>query len=159
MSSPPARRRVSRWPSSPHLPRWPSGAGASASIESTIPVAASTPPPTAVAAAAGRPWAVLHGDLPLLQPSDFEGIAASAGSGTKVLAPSRDGGTNLIAGLGAFSFRYGPGSFARHMAKAPGSRVVVTTGLAVDIDTPADLTATLAHPEGAWLKRFLTSGK
>lgn len=112
----------------------------------------------AIAHAGSDPWALVHGDLPLLSPADLEGVATRVASGTTVLAPSRDGGTNLIAGTGHFAFAYGPGSFVRHIAAAAGAAplVLIRTGLAVELDTPADLHAVRHHPAGAWLDVFLS---
>ena len=111
----------------------------------------------AVTHANGRAWVVVHGDLPLVTPADLDGIAGWVAAGSVVLAPSRDGGTNLIAGTGAFRFAYGPGSFARHVSAAATRIpvVLVRTGLAVELDTPADLLAAQRHPAGAWLAAFL----
>ncbi len=113
----------------------------------------------AVAHSGDRPWALVHGDLPLLTPVDLEDVAAHVAKGATVLAPSRDGGTNLIAGTGAFSFAYGPGSFVRHIGAASNMTrlVLIRTGLAVELDTPADLQAVRQHPAGAWLDAFLSS--
>lgn len=111
-----------------------------------------------IAAAAGGPWAVIHGDLPLITASDLAGIPEAVAAGEVVLAPSRDGGTNLIAAAGPFPFAYGPASFARHLGRAAGrsTRVVIRVGLAVELDTPTDLAAVRAHPEGRWLADFLS---
>lgn len=113
---------------------------------------------TGVAAAGSGAWGVLHGDLPLLTGHDVAAAVAAGSAGSTVLTPSRDGGTNLIVGTGTFPFRYGPGSFARHLAAAADRAplVLVTVGLAVEIDTPADLTAAAAHPAGAWIRPFLS---
>lgn len=103
------------------------------------------------------PWLVAHGDLPLIVAEDLAGIGDGATTGTTVLAPSRDGGTNVIAGRGPFRFSYGPGSFVRHLGRSPAPRrVVVRTGLAVELDTSADLAAVLAHPRGRWLEPLLS---
>lgn len=92
-----------------------------------------------VAAAGDRPWAVLHGDLPLITPADVDALFAAA---LPAIAPSKDGGTSAIAALGAFVFRYGVGSYHRHLAAVRGAaRVVVRPGLAVDIDRVEDLVA------------------
>jgi len=95
-----------------------------------------------VAFAAGRPWVVLHGDLPGVQGSDIAAIIGALGD-RPVLAPSKDGGTSAVADIAAsFPFHFGPGSFQRHLAVLKGkARVVVRCGLAVDIDRPADLVA------------------
>jgi 2-phospho-L-lactate guanylyltransferase len=93
-----------------------------------------------IAAANGRRWLVLHADLPLLGPPDVAAVIGAAADGF-ALAPSHDGGTSAIAGRsGDFPFRYGPGSFQRHLAAIGGNAVVVTRlGLGADVDRPADL--------------------
>ncbi len=96
----------------------------------------------AVVAASPRSWAVLHADLPLVRPADL--AAAWEADAPAVLAPSRDGGTSLFLGSGPMRFAYGPGSFTRHLARAPGAAVVVRPGMALDLDTPADLAAVLS---------------
>ena len=114
---------------------------------------------TAVTFAAGRPWAVVHADLPLLAPADLEpGLDALAG-GVPVVAPSSDGGTSLLGGRDPITFAYGPGSFHRHLAAVAGSDplVYVRTGLLLDLDGPADLAAALRHPRGRWLADVLGS--
>ena len=110
-----------------------------------------------VAQARRLPWCVLHADLPLFSAADAAAVAAAAGPDRIVLAPSRDGGTNLIAGSTPFEFAYGPGSFRSHLWSARHRRrvVVVSTGTAVDIDTPADLEAAAAHRRGRWLRPIL----
>jgi 2-phospho-L-lactate guanylyltransferase len=110
-----------------------------------------------VAAAVGRPWVVIHGDLPLLTADDLAAPVEALGSGTAVLAPSRDGGTNLLGSTSTITFRYGPASFARHLAAVGGARhlIVVRTGTAVEVDTVPDLVAAASLPGGGWLRRFL----
>lgn len=87
---------------------------------------------------------VAHADLPRAH-----ALASVAVEGTITLVPdSRDDGTNVAAlpTDAEFQFAYGPGSFRRHLAQAvaAGSRVAVRrdTLLAIDLDTPSDLT----HP-------------
>ncbi len=111
----------------------------------------------AIATTSG-PWIVVHGDLPLITAADLSGIAELVGDGSVVLAPSRDGGTNLIGASGPFPFAYGPGSFARHIAAAAHRRpvVLIRTGLAVELDTPADLAATRRRVEGRWVADYLS---
>jgi 2-phospho-L-lactate guanylyltransferase (CobY/MobA/RfbA family) len=111
----------------------------------------------AIDRAGGEPWAVAHGDLALLDHSDVTAVREAAASGM-VLAPSRDGGTNMIAGRGPFRLSYGPGSFHRHLASAGGGRVLVRTGTLIEIDTPGDLIAAARLRGGEWLAPFLTSG-
>lgn len=105
----------------------------------------------------GRDWLVVHGDLPLLGPDDLAIVAEAIGDGVTVLAPSRDGGTNLLGSSHPLAFRYGPGSFARHLAAAANRPrlVVVRTGTAVEVDTLADLRTASRLPRGTWLERFL----
>lgn len=84
-----------------------------------------------------RPWAVVHGDLPFIGPSD---VAALFTGSLPAIAPSKDGGTSAIATTGPFRFRYGPASFRRHLAEVGGAaRVVVRRGLAIDVDRPRDV--------------------
>lgn len=91
------------------------------------------------AVAADRPWAVVHGDLPFIRSSD---VAALFAGSLPAIAPSKDGGTSAIAGIGPFRFRYGPASFHRHLAETAGmARVVVRRGLAIDVDSPRDVAA------------------
>jgi len=100
-------------------------------------------------AAGARRVIVAHGDLPLAP-----GLAWAARFPGVTLVPDRvDNGTNVICvppGAG-FTFSYGPGSFARHIADAflcgLPVRVVRTAGLTHDVDTPADL------PAGAGARR------
>jgi len=111
----------------------------------------------AVAAARrGLAWCIVHADLPLLGPDDVAAVAGQVRDGRVVLAPSRNGGTNLLAGTHPLPFAYGPGSFGRHLAAARGRerRVVVTLGTALDVDTPEDLRAAAALPGGAWLRPY-----
>ncbi len=93
-----------------------------------------------VAYAADTPWIVIHADLPLVTASAVATIAQLALTST-VLVPSHDGGTNVIAGRGAFPFSYGVGSFHRHLAAAPDAQIVASPALSVDIDIPEHLAA------------------
>jgi 2-phospho-L-lactate guanylyltransferase len=107
----------------------------------------------AVLAAAGDDqWFVCHADLPLLAVSDLSGCLEAVLRGRTVLAPSWDGGTNLVGGTGPFRFSYGPGSFHRHLAAATDPEVVVRTGLAWDLDLAGDLPAMARLPAGWWLR-------
>ena len=90
---------------------------------------------------------ILHADLPLLEVVDVEALARAA-SGGLAIAPDRAGdGTNALA-LGAdrpFTLCFGPQSFARHRAQAPYAAIITgRPGLALDVDTPADLRAAVA---------------
>jgi 2-phospho-L-lactate guanylyltransferase len=92
---------------------------------------------------------ILHGDLPNLQATDVETLIGSLGSDGApgvAIAPDRAGtGTNglVLRPPGVIGFRFGPGSFARHVAEVERAGVplvaVNTTGLAFDLDTPEDL--------------------
>jgi 2-phospho-L-lactate guanylyltransferase len=106
-----------------------------------------------VAAAGDERWAVVHADLPLVTAADLA-AAWQTSAGQVAIAPAHDGGTSLVAGSGPFRFSYGPGSFHRHFRNAPGAAVLVRPGLALDLDTVADLDVALALPAGAWLRRF-----
>jgi len=93
--------------------------------------------------AGARRVIVAHGDLPLAA-----GLAWVARFPGVTVVPDRESnGTNVICvpADAAFTFSYGPGSFARHTAEALRRglplRVVREHGLAHDVDTPADLIA------------------
>lgn len=88
------------------------------------------------------PWFVIHADLPAVTPADIR-AAADMVEHRYVLAPSHDGGTSLIGGTGSrFPFRYGPGSFGRHLSALRGeAAILVRPGLALDLDRPWDLRA------------------
>lgn len=106
----------------------------------------------AVAAARADAALVLTADLPLARPEDIAAILAAGQAGpSSLLVPSADGtGTNamLLRPPAALAPRLGPDSYARHVAQA-GRRGLATARLelprlALDIDTPADLTALVA---------------
>ncbi len=94
---------------------------------------------------------ILFGDLPLLSADDVRTMATSVAS--VVISPDRHGeGTNALllrfdSGAGqvaaAFPFRFGQGSFRKHLAEADRlgltTETVVTAGTSLDVDTPADL--------------------
>jgi 2-phospho-L-lactate guanylyltransferase len=89
---------------------------------------------------------VIPGDIPLIQVWELEEILRSAPEEGSVLAPAADGrGTNaaLRRPAGIFSLRFGNDSFKPHLtaARASGKPVVVLTlpGIALDVDSPADL--------------------
>ena len=95
---------------------------------------------------------VLTADLPLASAAEIEAALAAAGPpGSVLLVPSRDGtGTNamLLRPPTAMRPTLGPDSRARHLARARGAGLVALTrelpGIALDIDTPADLLALMA---------------
>lgn len=90
---------------------------------------------------------VLPADLPAIEPDDVRALTAIARTAPSVvIAPDGAGqGTNalLLAPLGAIDFGFGPDSCARHCDAARRAGIVPVVlrrpGLALDIDTPADL--------------------
>lgn len=115
---------------------------------------------TAVAEAVrlGLPWMIVHADLPLADVEDLEAIIARLLEVEVVLAPSHDGGSNVVAGrTSSFPFAYGLDSFRRHLARVARLRhgIVVRSGLALDLDAPEDLETARRSPRGAWLEEIL----
>jgi 2-phospho-L-lactate guanylyltransferase len=89
---------------------------------------------------------VIPGDIPLIQASEIEEILEAAPEPGAVLVPAADGrGTNaaLRRPPGLFPLRFGNDSFKPHLAaaRASGKPVVVLSlpGIALDVDSPADL--------------------
>ena len=100
----------------------------------------------------GTPWIIVHGDLPLLDVVTMHRARRAITEDRAVIAPSRDGGTNLLGSRGRLEFSYGPGSFHRHLAVIPQPFEVLTgVETTVELDTPADLTAAVGIPSGRWL--------
>ena len=95
---------------------------------------------------------VLTADLPLARPEDIAAIvAAGPPVPSALLVPSVDGtGTNamLLRPPSALGPRLGPDSYARHLAQTTrrglASVRLELPRLALDIDTPEDLTALVA---------------
>ncbi len=94
---------------------------------------------------------VLPGDIPLLQVSEVEQILEAAPSEGPVLVPSADGqGSNAVLRrpAGLFPLEFGGQSFTRHLqrARATGKPCVTLElpGIALDVDTPQDLSRLLA---------------
>lgn len=92
----------------------------------------------------------LAGDCPLVDPTELETLLGKPRTAERyaVILGDRHGtGTNglLLSPPNAFEPRYGPGSFQRHLelARAAGVPAEVTeiASLALDVDTPDDLTA------------------
>jgi len=98
---------------------------------------------------------IVHADLPLLT---AEALAAFVGSApvapSVTISPSGDGGTNamLLRPPGRFPLAYGEMSAAKHRISAEAARIrVVETphpAIALDLDTPDDLTRLMQTPEG-----------
>jgi 2-phospho-L-lactate guanylyltransferase len=103
------------------------------------------------------PWVVVHGDLPLIRGEHLQSAIDAAQAGMAALAPSRLGGTNLIAASEPIEFRYGIGSFSRHLSASRGlpQRILVSVATLLDLDTPEDLMAAASLPGGEWLGEFL----
>ena len=115
---------------------------------------------SALDAAAVRelPWLICHADLPLLSLRALDAAVSILHRGGCVIAPSYDGGTNLLGGsFTTFSFSYGPGSFHRHLRQLTRYHplITVTPGLALDLDQPADLRAATAKVP--WLAHLVNS--
>lgn len=100
-----------------------------------------------------EPWLICHADLPLLRSEDLARAVGLMTRGSWVLAPSSDGGTSLIGGIGQFDFAFGRASFHRHLARLAHRTVHVMTsvGTLLDLDLPDDFIAAAGHPRGAWL--------
>ncbi len=89
---------------------------------------------------------VIPGDIPLVRASEIEAILEAAPDEGSVLVPAADGrGTNAVLRrpAGLFPLRFGNESFKPHLAaaRATGKPVVVLSlpGIALDVDSPADL--------------------
>lgn len=106
------------------------------------------------AEAAASSWLVLHVDLPLLVVADLEALHTGLAEHGAVIAPSADGGTSALGGMGEADFSYGPGSFHRHLGRYPQAAVVARPGLLHDVDTYGDLESARHHPKGDWLDRI-----
>jgi len=89
---------------------------------------------------------VLPGDLPFISVEGLSALASAAEKHQIVLAPDRfRNGTNalLFETTTDFEFRFGPKSFAVHLAAAKRAKLTVCvvrrSDLQFDLDTPADL--------------------
>jgi 2-phospho-L-lactate guanylyltransferase len=107
---------------------------------------------------------VLPGDIPLVSPADLNALLAAAADAarTVVVGASRDGeGTNalLLRPPEVIAPAFGPPSVGRHLhlAERAGAitRVMPNLGLALDVDTPADLAALADLPVGPATAGFL----
>jgi 2-phospho-L-lactate/phosphoenolpyruvate guanylyltransferase len=101
----------------------------------------------ALAAGAARVLLV-PGDCPALDPGEVDALLARSGRAGVVIVPDRHGaGTNalLLSPPDVIEPSFGPGSFARHAARAHAAgavvRVAEVPSLGLDVDTPDDLRA------------------
>ncbi len=102
------------------------------------------------------PWVIVHGDLPLLDGAAMAYVHTTLAQGGSVIAPSRDGGTNLLGATDRVRLSYGPDSFHRHLGALSGlATVFVDMKTLIELDTPGDLSAAAGLPGGAWLTPFL----
>ncbi|MSO44697.1 MAG: 2-phospho-L-lactate guanylyltransferase [Thermoleophilia bacterium] len=120
-----------------------------------------------IAALRSRRALVVVSDLPLLTAADIDHLVGAApDADSVVLARSGDGtGTNamLLTPPDALVPELGPGSLARHLAQASAlgllAEVVDHLGMALDVDTPADLAElTRRDPGGATGRALATLG-
>ena len=119
----------------------------------------------ATLAAEGAPGMLqLPADLPLLTATDVDAVLqAHAAAPSITLAPSRDRrGSNAVACSppDLLPLRFGDDSFFPHLERARSlgiePKVVKRPGLALDVDTPADLAAFLATPSRTRAYAYLT---
>jgi 2-phospho-L-lactate/phosphoenolpyruvate guanylyltransferase len=102
-------------------------------------------------------------DVPLVSSEDMAALLQVHGEAPAVtLAPSRDGrGTNAVvcSPPDVLPLRFGDDSFSSHLRRAQAlgmaPQIVRRPGLALDIDTPADLAAFLAAPSATRAYAYL----
>lgn len=98
-----------------------------------------------VAGWGARSLLIVHGDVPMATPPDFEALFAGHAGGVTIARAASDGGTNalLLTPPGAIPFRFGGNSCAQHLAEAEKAgipaAVLAIPGLSYDIDRPEDL--------------------
>ncbi len=108
----------------------------------------------AVSYAGGRPWLILHADLPFLTTSEVRGVLDLLRTGERIAAPSYDGGTSALGGSGTFPFSYGVASYRRHLVAATRVRTIISVGFLFDIDRPKDLQVAGQHAGGSYLSAW-----
>lgn len=126
--------------------------------------AASTLGAATLAAEGAAGMLQLPADLPLLTAADIDAVLqAHAEAPSITLAPSRDRlGSNAVACSppDLLPLRFGDDSFYPHLERARAlgiePSIVERPGLALDIDTPADLAAFLAAPSRTRAYAYLT---
>ena len=104
---------------------------------------------------------VMPGDIPLVQVSELDQILEAAPAKGTVLVPAMDGrGTNAVLRTPAdlFPLRFGNDSFKPHLAAAQATgcpcHIFSLPGIALDIDTAADLRQLAAAPGDARSQRL-----
>ena len=104
---------------------------------------------------------VIPGDIPLIESSELHRIFDAAPDEGSVLVPAADGrGTNAILRrpAGLFPLRFGNDSFKPHLASARATQkpciVISLPGIALDVDTPADLKQLAAAPGNTRAQRM-----
>jgi 2-phospho-L-lactate guanylyltransferase len=126
--------------------------------------AASTLGAATLAAEGAAGMLQLPADLPLLTPADVDAVLqAHAQAPSITLVPSRDRlGSNAVACSppDLLPLRFGDDSFSPHLERARAlgvePRIVERPGLALDVDTSADLAAFLAAPSATRAYAYLT---
>jgi 2-phospho-L-lactate guanylyltransferase len=105
-------------------------------------------------ATVGDAMLTIPGDVPLATSAEIERVIDAHRNGSRfVIVPARDErGSNAIlaAPADAVPLRFGEDSFFPHLAAARNCglepAILPLPGIGLDIDTPDDLTAFLAHP-------------
>ena len=121
---------------SPDRPEWWDGAWAKDSGMGLNPELASWR-----AGQGDAPVLVIHTDLPLLEVEDVIDLLDCAEASGIALATDRAGeGSNALAIADGreLTFRFGPGSRALHADQSLDMPVILSPGLAADLDTPDD---------------------
>lgn len=123
------------------------GSGLNAALDEALPIIRTRHPQSTIV--------IAHGDL--VDPSGLDAVIVadfgdrSAAATNVVIVPDRHlDGTNVLRldplASSVWRFEYGPGSFERHRRQARARGLSISehldTGLAVDLDVPADL----SHP-------------
>lgn len=105
---------------------------------------------------------ILPSDLPLIGAEDVDALVAAVEAAPVVISPDRAAeGTNalLVSPPNAIPSNFGVGSFERHqrLSEEAGLRVSVVSrwGLALDLDTPADVLRLLAIDQECRAARLL----
>ena len=139
----------------PDVAAWAAGLGFPSAPETGEGLDGAAAAGTEWATQANTPWLILHSDLPLLTTTELTTLTNPLSEGTDVIAPSADGGTSAIGSSGSMSFTFGPGSFARHLARLKDPNVFASVGLLHDVDTPGDVESAAKHRRGAWLASYI----